>query len=65
MDIDSKKWRVRSISVVIGHVEITKLATNETRYVPTRNVPDHRRAAAMHESAWDRVIGSAFSEGQS
>lgn len=61
MDIESKKWRVRSSSVVLGHVEITYKATGVSGIVPTRDVPHEAALAQMHENVFDTAMAKAMS----
>ncbi|WP_420408677.1 hypothetical protein [Hoeflea sp.] len=58
MDIDSKKWRLRSDGV--GGIQIECKAAMTLRTVPADDLPSAESLAAMHEREFNRVCMEAF-----
>lgn len=60
MDISTKKWRVRSSTVVLGHTEITETASGQSRYIPNQEIPTQHTLTMCKEADFDRMIARAF-----
>ena len=60
MDIQSKKYRVRSAAG--GLIEVTTKASNATAYLPVASVPSVLAMAMMKEQAFDKAISSALAQ---
>jgi len=56
MNINSKKWQIRSTGV--GGFMITNRETNETRYVS--EAPDHNTLAQISEQEFDKKMAELF-----
>lgn len=54
MDIETKRYRVRSI--IFGDVQIIDKATNRSTTVPTSSLPSVTALALMSERAFDHLI---------
>lgn len=58
MDIDSKKWRLRSDG--FGGIQIECKAAMTVRTVRADTLPSHNQLATMHEREFNRVCMEAF-----
>jgi len=59
MDIESKRYRVRSIGN--GQVEIESKQSGRRHYCPIARLPSLNALSQMHETAFDRIMQKEMS----